>query len=765
MKAHFIFLLLLTFVLTLFLPHPTLHAEQSPIHITCDADLQVFPGSGTPNDPYRIEDLQINASSQHGIWIENTRAWVLINNCTLLCGRSEGFNGILLRNVSNVIIRNCSFMNNFAAVWIECSSNVTIDQVTTDVPDTSLRSFYCFFLMDATNITIINSSLTGNQVAGWIKGSQYIVVTNNTLYGARRRSVLYWAIYTTNGSHICLEGNSGSCDGHGIGIAYCYNVTLAENSLSGDPNYRTYGLLLQSVENCTLRDNNLTDFFWGMSIYGSDDASTLLPVIEGTNVVNGQLVKSFISVSQIEVSGSYALLLLRNCSHVNITITQEHGAGIIVYNCTACRIASSTLRYVEHGVRILCCSNITVKDIAIKETWYGALVYNSSYLHFTNVSISCSELVSRNHPSKGRGVLIANSSHILLTNLRMFKAGLYGLQLTNCSDALAESIEVFNSTFGIMLSSTNCVNLTHSVIANNTYGAWVENCDPTYIYDNKFLDNDVHAVARANTDTYWNVDHVPGTNIVGGPLLGGNFWDNYTGTDADGDGFGDTPYVGDGFTDYLPLVPSTLYLYVTRPSPNGMYINKTTVTIEWVGGGADLQFYTARVFNESWSSTPYQGSETSYTVSNLSEGNYSVLVTANGTSFDRVNRRWFVVDLTPPEVLFTGASRGSNSLTVYWTGSDEWGIDHYEVRLYNATWDSGWIDTGTDTQYTFYGISSGDYNLTIKAVDYAGNSATTFVKLTVTDNDVLYSELLSSLLAILLILLVFLLVARRQPLA
>ncbi|MBI4020079.1 MAG: hypothetical protein HY367_01995, partial [Candidatus Aenigmarchaeota archaeon] len=62
------------------------------------------------------------------------------------------------------------------------------------------------------------------------------------------------------------------------------------------------------------------------------------------------------------------------------------------------------------------------------------------------------------------------------------------------------------------------------------------------------------------TNTSWNITNTSGTNIVGGPHIGGNFWHNYLGLDANSDGFGDSnlPYKSGGAIvnggDYMPLV-------------------------------------------------------------------------------------------------------------------------------------------------------------------------------------------------------------------
>ncbi len=79
-----------------------------------------------------------------------------------------------------------------------------------------------------------------------------------------------------------------------------------------------------------------------------------------------------------------------------------------------------------------------------------------------------------------------------------------------------------------------------------------------YGENNIFIDNAFKGVvappgSRANT---WNkLSPASGPNVVGGPQKGGNWYSDYTGVDANGDGFGDTPHViATGNVDQYPLV-------------------------------------------------------------------------------------------------------------------------------------------------------------------------------------------------------------------
>ncbi len=92
-----------------------------------------------------------------------------------------------------------------------------------------------------------------------------------------------------------------------------------------------------------------------------------------------------------------------------------------------------------------------------------------------------------------------------------------------------------------------------NTIFNNT----IENCDyglsfwdsaaNNLIYHNNFINNRVQVQHKTENPSLGQWDN--------GYTLGGNYWSDYNGTDADGDGIGDTPYIIDeNNQDNYPLM-------------------------------------------------------------------------------------------------------------------------------------------------------------------------------------------------------------------
>jgi PKD repeat protein len=86
------------------------------------------------------------------------------------------------------------------------------------------------------------------------------------------------------------------------------------------------------------------------------------------------------------------------------------------------------------------------------------------------------------------------------------------------------------------------------------------------VYNNYF--NNTNLTIKSGPGNSYNTTKTAGTNIIGGPYIGGNYWGKPDGTgfsdtavDKDGDGISDSPYTNitnSIHSDYLPLVtPST----------------------------------------------------------------------------------------------------------------------------------------------------------------------------------------------------------------
>ena len=130
---------------------------------------------------------------------------------------------------------------------------------------------------------------------------------------------------------------------------------------------------------------------------------------------------------------------------------------------------------------------------------------------------------------------------------------------------------IWGSNTGIAVLREFCkgTGIHDNIIEDNNLGIKLEG-SAGVVYNNILRRNGKHAQGSATpeggTDNQWYHAKVSvNQNIVGGPYLGGNYWDDYTGVDADDDEIGDTSYAindVDGnpiAEDEFPLQPGSHY--------------------------------------------------------------------------------------------------------------------------------------------------------------------------------------------------------------
>jgi len=152
-----------------------------------------------------------------------------------------------------------------------------------------------------------------------------------------------------------------------------------------------------------------------------------------------------------------------------------------------------------------------------------------------------------------------------------------GLSLELSDRTKVDNCNIYYNDYGIVTDTSYMLTITGNHIENNSIvGIYLVRSSNNFIYNN-YINNDNNALD--NGDNKWYIEKTLGTNIIGGPYLGGNYYSDYTGIDTNCDGLGETPYIIGTNNDIYPLtIVNNEYIppeiTITYPIPGYIYSSK-----------------------------------------------------------------------------------------------------------------------------------------------------------------------------------------------
>jgi parallel beta-helix repeat protein len=527
-----------------------------PISITSDSDLEVFPGSGTAEDPYLIEGYNISTTSTNGILINGTTKFFVVRNCyvdadtsgILIWCVADGTATIENNTCSNNILHaidiyysvgstvthnNCN--NNNKGIHIFHSSSST---VTNNICNNS--SGYDIFIGYSSSSTVANNSCSESQGSGIrLYYSDGSTVTNNT---CNNNAVGGITLYGSDGSTVtnntCNNNNFGIrlyySDGSNIANNTCNNNNLYGIYLYNSSSYISYNLLQENVEygidlveasaesiihHNNFVDNNLggisqanddgvNNYWYDSSInegnYWSDWSGTGSYAIDGT--------AGAIDLYPLDYSPSEPLLI----PHAPIVITSDIGFEVFPGSGTA------EDPYLIEGYNITTTDSIgiyiadTTKYFVIRNCYVDANDYG---IYIATVDAGTALIISNTCNNNNlRGIYIYESSSSTVANNTCINNGEYGIYLgDSVSSTVSNNTCSNNNLYGIYLDSSGSSTVANNFCSYNNDGIllyWSVNSDVTKNMCNNNDDYGIYLYASTsstvsnNTCSYNNGDGI-----------------------------------------------------------------------------------------------------------------------------------------------------------------------------------------------------------------------------------------------------------------
>ena len=214
----------------------------------------------------------------------------------------------------------------------------------------------------------------------------------------------------------------------------------------------------------------------------------------------------------------------------------QRGNGIQLYNCYDAKIIGNNISFVRDGIYV---------DVSFRVLFRGNKMHHARYgTHYMN---SHDNIWEDNDSYKNRGGLaLMEVRRQIVRNNRTWDNSDHGIMLRTIQDSVVENNIIVGNSKGFFIYDAEYNVLKGNLVMGNRIGVhlWAGSINND-VDHNDFIQNHNQIRYVATRNELWGKRE-------------GNYWSNYVGWDANGDGIGDTPYEANDVVDRLnwkyPLV-------------------------------------------------------------------------------------------------------------------------------------------------------------------------------------------------------------------
>ncbi|MEA2054570.1 MAG: PKD domain-containing protein [Candidatus Thermoplasmatota archaeon] len=324
-----------------------------------------------------------------------------------------------------------------------------------------------------------------------------------------------WVPDEENNKYNCIQAAINNA--HNGDIVYVFDGTYNENLFI----YKSIQLIGES----------------NVMLNGIGNSNAIYIITNDVLVTNFTITNGALSGIQIDGSLGGCNAMVKNCR-----ISGNGKQGILLHNTNSNKLINCSIENNPTGIKGEHSYNNTVLNSEIYGGEWGIVFDNCN-----NSSVEYSLLY--NHENKAVNV---SCSHDITVRGCKLRENFCGIRLRNSISISIEECNIIENIVGLAIDGSSDNTITNcDILDNKGYGIYISD----FVFPS--LNNLIHHnnIIGNGENAYDECGNIWNTSI-------GNYWGDYTGTDADGDGMGDEAYpIYGGSEDDRPLI-----YQITTPS-------------------------------------------------------------------------------------------------------------------------------------------------------------------------------------------------------